>query len=80
MTEQPVYRSFNEAVAIIIEQDGTAKLMIRNAAAGDAYDSLPVKFEAVKEVFLTWLGIRKEAGAPITDLAQESGDGIAERD
>ena len=86
MTDSPVYRSFNEAVGIIIGQDGTAQLLIRDGKK-HAYDSLSVDYTSMEEIVEAWLRVThfplshfEKTLKPLPDLAQESGDGIAERD
>ena len=82
MTDSPVYRSFNEAIGIIIQQDGTAQLLIRNGKKY-AYDSLSVDYKAMEEIVEAWLrvsGFKERALRVAADLAQESGDGMHERD
>ncbi len=83
--DPPVYRSFNRAVGIIIEQDGTARILIRDGKEGNAYSDEPVTFEAMEEIVEQWLrvsGFKDRAlqlVAELPDLAQERGDGIVER-
>ena len=80
--EPPVYRSFNNAVGILIEQDGTARILVRNGKES-AYTEELVSFKAMEEIVDQWLrvsGFKERALRVAADLAQESGDGIPERD
>ncbi len=81
----PVYRSFNETVGIIIEQDGTARILIRDGKEGNAYSDELVTFEAMEDIVEQWLQVSGFKGRALLianklDLAQESGDGIVEKD